>query len=96
MAFTAEDIDDVARVRAVVASMGPDRQVDEVFDLRDHEDESLMSIALKAMSIDVIAGRKAPAEAKAFAGMFKVVNGKVPAAVQAVIDACEFVEAESV
>ena len=79
-----------------MASMGPDIDVSQVFDLRDHEDESLMAIALKAMSIDVVVFRKAPAEAKAFAAMFKVVNGKVPAAVQAVIDACEFVEAESV
>lgn len=94
MPFSAVDIEDVTRVRAVMAAMGPDRHVADVFDLRDHEDESLMAIALKAMSIDVVVGRKAPAEAKAFAGMFKVVDGKLPDAVQAVIDAVAFVEGE--
>jgi hypothetical protein len=97
MPFTAEDIADVPRVRAVMESAGPDRHVSQVFDLRDDENESLMSIALKCMAIDVVIGREAPAKARAFAGMFTLVDGgaEVPYPVQAVLDACDYVETES-
>jgi hypothetical protein len=96
MPFTAEDIADVVdRVRPMMKS--DTRHVSQVFDLRDHDDESLTSIGLKAMAIDVVIGRCDPAKAKARVGMFTLVDGgaEIPYQVQAVLDACEFVEAES-
>jgi hypothetical protein len=94
MPFSAVDIEDVTRVRAVMAAMGPDRHVADVFDLRDDEDESLMSIALKAMSIEVVVGRTPPAKARSFVGMFRLFGDELPAVFQAVMDAVAFVEGE--
>jgi hypothetical protein len=94
MPFTAENIADIIdRVRPMMAA--DTRPVSQVFDLRDDPDESLTSIGLKAMAIDVVIGRCDPAKAKARVAFTLVDGAEIPYQVQAVLDACEFVEAES-
>jgi hypothetical protein len=95
MPFTAEDIADVVdRVRPMMKS--DTRHVSAVFDLRDDENESLTSIGLKSMAIDVVIGRCAPAKARFRVSMFtdQPTGAELPYQVQAVLDACDYVEAE--
>jgi hypothetical protein len=91
------DIADVDRTRSVMASAAPGRRASQVFDLRDDEDESLTSIGLKSMAIDVVIGRCAPAKARARVSLFtdELTGAELPYQVQAVLDACDYVEAES-
>jgi hypothetical protein len=94
MPFTAEDVADIPRLRAVMESAG-DRPVSQVFDLRDDENESLTLIMLKVMAIEVIIGRRTPAEAREMATIFTPAEHAHPTyPLQAVLDACAFVEGE--
>jgi hypothetical protein len=94
MPFTAEEIADIVdRVRPMMKS--DTRHVSQVFDLRDDEDESLTAIGLECMAIDVVIGRCATAKARARVSMFTdQPTAELPYQIQAVLDACEFVEAE--
>jgi hypothetical protein len=95
MAFTVEDIADIPRLRAVMEAAG-DRPVSQVFDLRDDENESLSAIALKVMAIEVVVGRRTPADARKMASIFTPAEHAHPTyPLQAVLDACDYVEAES-
>jgi hypothetical protein len=94
MSFTAENIADIiGRVRPMMKS--DTRPVSQVFDLRDDENESLTSIALKVMAIEVVIGRRTPADARDMMAIFTPAEHAHPIyPIQAVLDAVEFVEAE--
>jgi hypothetical protein len=95
MKFTAEDIQDVERVRAVVDA-NPLVSISRLFDLKD-PGESVIVTDLKVMSIEVVVGRLAPAEARTTVQqILKVVSDPDTAAATApILAACDFVENEN-
>jgi hypothetical protein len=94
--FTAEDIQDTVRVRAVVEA-NPFTSISRLFDLKDDPNESLIRTGLKVMSIEVVVGRLPIAEARATVQQI-LKMGSDPdtvSAVEPILAACAFVENEN-
>jgi hypothetical protein len=97
MPFTAENVKDIPRVRAVAAMHEPDEPARVMFDIKDSDDEPHRVTMFKALAIDVVLRRGMPPnEAKGLVEKLAVIctDEKSLALFQPVLDAVDFIRRE--